>query len=36
MCEGEFLMVVLNENAIAYMGRQGYQDIVLDVTEYTS
>lgn len=29
-------MVVLNENAIAYMSRQGYQDIVLDVTEYTS
>ena len=29
-------MVVLNENAIAYMNRQGYQDIVLDVMEYTS
>lgn len=29
-------MVELNENAVAYMKRQNYRDIVLDVTEFTS
>lgn len=29
-------MVELNDNAIAYMKRQGYTDIVLDAIKYTS
>ena len=29
-------MVELNENAIAYMKRLGYTDIVMDTIEYTS
>lgn len=29
-------MVELNENAVAYMKRLNYKDIVLDTIEYTS
>lgn len=29
-------MIELNENAVAYMQRLGYADIVLDATLYTS
>ncbi len=29
-------MVELNENAVAYMKKRGFQDIVLDVIRYTS
>ncbi len=29
-------MVELNENAVAYMEKRGFRDIVLDVIRYTS
>lgn len=29
-------MVELNDNAISYMNKRGYRDIVLDVIRYTS